>query len=85
MENQLKESCDKLNDLHILQEKVNEFLQAEIKDLKETLVMREECHTKQKDIFKTMAANSQSELNKARAVISNLSEGMTACEGKSNV
>ena len=47
--------------------------------------MREECHTKQKDIFKTMAANSQSELNKARAVISNLSEGMTACEGKSNV
>ena len=47
--------------------------------------MREECHTKQKDLFKTMAANGQSELNKARAVISNLSEGMKACEGKCNV
>ena len=49
MENHLKESCDKMNDLRILQEKDNESLQAEIKDLKETLVMREECHTKQKD------------------------------------
>ena len=74
-----------MNDLRILQEKDNESLQAEIKDLKETLVMREACHTKQKDLFKTMAANGQSELNKARAVISNLSEGMKACEGKCNV
>ena len=30
-----------------------------------------------------MAANAQSELDKARAVISILSEGMKACEGKS--
>ena len=79
MENKLKELCDKLNDLHILQEKVKESLQAEIKDLKETLVMREECHKKQKGLFKTMTANAQGELNKARAVTSNLSEGMTAC------
>ena len=74
-----------MNDLRIQQGKDNESLQAEMKDLKETLVMREECYTKQKDLFKTMAANGHSELNKARAVISNLSEGMKACEGKSNV
>ena len=30
-----------------------------------------------------MAANAQSELDKSRAVISILSEGMKACEGKS--
>ena len=82
--NQLKESCDKMNNLRIRQEKENESLQTEIKDLKETLVMREKCHAKQKDIFKKMAANAQNELNKARAVISNLSEGMKAYEGKSN-
>ena len=57
-----------MNYLRILQEKDNESLQAEIKDLKETLVMREECHTKQKDLFKTMAANGQSELNKAEGL-----------------
>ena len=43
MENHLKESCDKMNDLRILQEKDNESLQAEIKDLKETLVMKGLC------------------------------------------
>ena len=75
--NQLKESCDKMNNLRIRQEKENESLQTEIKDLKVTLVMREKCHAKQKDIF-------MNELNKARAVISNLSEGMKAYEGKSN-
>ena len=46
--------------------------------------MREKCHAKQKDIFKKMAATAQNELNKARAVISNLSERMKAYEGKSN-
>ena len=85
MENQLKESSEKMNDLRIQQGKENESLQTEIKDLRETLSIREKCHTKQKDIFKKMAANSQSELDKARAVISNLSEGMKGCEGKSNV
>ena len=85
MENQLKESSEKMKDLRIQQGKENESLQTEIKDLRETLSIREKCHTKQKDIFKKMAANSQSELDKARAVISNLSEGMKGCEGKSNV
>ena len=74
-----------MNDLRIQQGKENESLQTEIKDLRETLSIREKCHTKQKDIFKKMAANSQSELDKARAVISNLSEGMKGCEGKSNI
>ena len=73
-----------MNNLRIRQEKENESLQTEIKDLKETLVLREKCRAKQKDIFKKMAANAQNELNKARAVISNLSEGMKAYEGKSN-
>ena len=74
-----------MNDLRIQQGKENESLQTEMKDLRETLSIREKCHTKQKDIFKKMAANSQSELDKARAVISNLSEGMKTCEGKSYV
>ena len=83
MENQLKESRDKMDDLRIQHEKENESLQTEIKDLKYTLGMREKSHTRQKDLFKKKAANSQSELDKARAVISNLSEGIKACEGKS--
>ena len=83
MENQLKESRDKMDDLRIQHEKENESLQTEIKDLKDTLLRREKSHTRQKDLFKKMAANAQSELDKARAVISNLSEGMKACEGKS--
>ncbi|CAH3033270.1 unnamed protein product [Pocillopora meandrina] len=80
LENQLKESRDKMDDLRIQYEKENESLQTEIKDLKDTLLRREKCHTRQKDLFKKMAANAQSEVDKARAVISNLSEGMKACE-----
>ena len=72
-----------MDDLRIQHEKENESLQTEIKDLKYTLGMREKSHTRQKDLFKKMAANAQSELDKARAVISNLSEGIKACEGKS--
>nr|XP_058950458.1 chromosome partition protein Smc-like [Pocillopora verrucosa] len=45
----------------------------------------EKCHTRQKDLFKKMAANAQSELDKARAVISILSEGMKACEATLSV
>ena len=56
MENQLKESRDKMDDLRIQHEKENESLQTEIKDLKYTLGMREKCHTRQKDLFKKMAA-----------------------------
>ena len=47
MENQLKESRDKMEDLRIQYEKENESLQTEIKDLKETKrVKREKRHTK---------------------------------------
>ncbi|CAH3033268.1 unnamed protein product [Pocillopora meandrina] len=80
LENQLKESHEKMDDLRIQHKKENESLQTEIQDLKDTLLRREKCHTRQKDIFKKMAANAQRELDKARAVISNLSEGMKACE-----
>nr|XP_058941291.1 centromere protein F-like [Pocillopora verrucosa] len=80
LENQLKESRDKMDDLRIQHEKENESLQTEIKDLKDTLLTREKCHTRQKDLLKKMAANAQSELDKARVVISNLSEGIKACE-----
>ena len=40
MENQLKESRDKMDDLHIQHEKENESLRTEIKDLKDTLLRR---------------------------------------------
>ena len=47
LENQLKESRYKVNDLRIQQEKENKSLQTEIKDLKETKkVKREKRHTK---------------------------------------
>ena len=74
-----------MNDLRIQQEKDNDALKTEIKDLKETLVIREQRHKKQKELLKKKETNAQTELNKARAVISNLSEGMMAREGKFNV
>ena len=45
MENQLKESRDKMDDLNIQHEKENESLRTEIKDLKDTLLAREKCHS----------------------------------------
>ncbi|PFX34495.1 hypothetical protein AWC38_SpisGene576 [Stylophora pistillata] len=80
LENELRESRDKMNDLRIQQEKDNDALKTEIRELKETLIIREQRHKNQMDFFKEMATNAQNELNKARAVISNLSEGMRACE-----
>ena len=51
LENQLKESRYKVNDLRIQQEKENESLQTEIKDLKETKkVKREKRHTRRRPV-----------------------------------
>ncbi|XP_022784274.1 daple-like protein [Stylophora pistillata] len=85
LENELRESREKMNDLRIQQEKDNDALKTEIKDLKETLVIREQRHKKQKELLKKKETNAQTELNKARAVISNLSEGMMAREATLSV